>query len=343
METQAEAHKGSPRGDRGQNGGGGGQGKWAQRLHAKRVLDFGCGNGRMLEELKKLGIEGHGIDVSKPLVEEARRKGLDVEVGDEKTLEKIPSKSFDVAYTVSVLDHIPNPEPALDQLIRIGKHVVLIEPQTGEERRADEIVKYTYLWNYDKMIKKRPNVQVVHRSKTPLGPRGMGPHYHTWVLRTKERAPEEYDELYRKGYRHSGYEPIYRWIAEWTEEPVADLGCGVGYLAEHLHRKGIKKYRQAKRRVPDYEYILGDIRRHSIDHANTVIMCEILEHIENDQEILERLPPGTKVVGSVPTFMGEWHIRSYRTERDITDRYKMLRFAEIKRIGRHYAFRAVRQ
>ena len=47
-----------------------------------KVLDLGCGTGSTLLTLKKYGIEGVGIELSKKLVEIAKGSGLNVICGD---------------------------------------------------------------------------------------------------------------------------------------------------------------------------------------------------------------------------------------------------------------------
>jgi SAM-dependent methyltransferase len=63
-----------------------------------RVLDVGCGGGRILGYLVALGGEAHGIDISSTMVEHCRRRfpGADVEVGDLLALGQSVSGPFDV-------------------------------------------------------------------------------------------------------------------------------------------------------------------------------------------------------------------------------------------------------
>jgi SAM-dependent methyltransferase len=45
-------------------------------LNPKNILDFGCGNGRLLEKLKERGFDAMGIDLSSDMVKKARLKGV---------------------------------------------------------------------------------------------------------------------------------------------------------------------------------------------------------------------------------------------------------------------------
>lgn len=63
-----------------------------------RVLDLGCGAGRILGYLVLLGADAHGIDISPQMVEHCRRRfpGADVRVGDLADLRSSVEGQFDV-------------------------------------------------------------------------------------------------------------------------------------------------------------------------------------------------------------------------------------------------------
>jgi len=76
------------------------------------VLDLGCGNGRHAMYFARQGFKTAGIDVSEQAItwanDWARREHLEVDfrVGDIENL-PFPDKSFDVAVSHGVLDHVP--------------------------------------------------------------------------------------------------------------------------------------------------------------------------------------------------------------------------------------------
>lgn len=89
------------------------------------VLDLGCGNGRLLEILKKRQIEYFGLDTSEKLIEIARKKYLQnrFEVGDILKL-AYSDNFFNKVFAIRILHHIPSKElrlQALQEMKRVLK------------------------------------------------------------------------------------------------------------------------------------------------------------------------------------------------------------------------------
>jgi ubiquinone/menaquinone biosynthesis C-methylase UbiE len=89
---------------------------WLDRLALpvtwKRVLDFGCGAGRLSQALAEHADEVTGVDVSEPMLETARE--LDQTGGkcrfvhnDRPDLSQFEDGYFDLVYTELVLQHLP--------------------------------------------------------------------------------------------------------------------------------------------------------------------------------------------------------------------------------------------
>ena len=80
------------------------------RYHAAisgRVLELGCGAGRLLGFLAMLSWEAHGIDISEAMIETCNRLYPEAraQIGDIATLEGVPNLPFDVVFAVdNVLD-----------------------------------------------------------------------------------------------------------------------------------------------------------------------------------------------------------------------------------------------
>lgn len=76
-----------------------------------KILDVGCGNGRLLKLLKQKEIKYFGIDNSRELIKKAREKYGKNKFKVADAL-KIPydNNSFDLAYSIAVLHIIPSQE-----------------------------------------------------------------------------------------------------------------------------------------------------------------------------------------------------------------------------------------
>lgn len=107
------------------------------------VLEFGCASGRNLAVLREvLGPDAEliGVDMNETTLSRAWAAHPDMEfvLGDEAALERWPDGRFDVVFTSSVLDHIPDPlwRHVYSQLVRLAKKaVVLHEPVLPDKDR----------------------------------------------------------------------------------------------------------------------------------------------------------------------------------------------------------------
>lgn len=92
-----------------------------------KFLDVGCGNGRVLELMKKEGYSwGYGVEISKLFVKESKSKDLEVYLYDGINL---PFKNdfFDLIGSFNVLEHSSSPELFLkNQVEKLKKGGVII-------------------------------------------------------------------------------------------------------------------------------------------------------------------------------------------------------------------------
>jgi SAM-dependent methyltransferase len=90
----------------------------------KDVLDYGCGNGYVLSHYARHGATVSGVDVTEAAVELCRARfallGLEgTFVRNDGAAIPFESESFDVACSMGVLHHIPDPAPAVAELYRV--------------------------------------------------------------------------------------------------------------------------------------------------------------------------------------------------------------------------------
>ena len=99
----------------------------------KKVLDVGCADGTLMKFLKdNKNTNIRGLEISKEKVQECIAKGLTVIEGNaEKDLKQFPDKSFDYVILSQTLQAFLNPELVLNELLRVGKKVIITIPNFG--------------------------------------------------------------------------------------------------------------------------------------------------------------------------------------------------------------------
>lgn len=98
-----------------------------------RVLDIGCGDGALLELLQtRRDVDGRGIEISQDGVNLCVARGLSVVQGDaDSDLQHYPDRAFDYAILSQTLQATRKPKEVLQQLLRIGNHVIVSFPNFG--------------------------------------------------------------------------------------------------------------------------------------------------------------------------------------------------------------------
>jgi methionine biosynthesis protein MetW len=101
-----------------------------------RVLDVGCGDGTLLELLEtQKNVDGRGIELSQSGVNLCVAKGLSVIQGNADTdLSDYPDKAFDYIVLSQALQAMQAPRHVMEELIRIGKKVIVSFPNFGHWR-----------------------------------------------------------------------------------------------------------------------------------------------------------------------------------------------------------------
>lgn len=138
-------------------------GEYAEK--GDRVLDFGCGNGRILEILGGKNIDYVGVDISENLIKLAEKKRLSEKGFRNIRFLKIdhgfkrlpfPDESFDVICAIAVFHHIPGEKERIEKarelyrLLKPGGKLVVSVWDLWQKRYIGGIIRN---WK-DKILKK---------------------------------------------------------------------------------------------------------------------------------------------------------------------------------------------
>jgi len=98
-----------------------------------KVLDLGCGDGELLNYLKKeKNITGYGIEKDPDKWLKSLKKGINVlQVDIEAGLPEFEDNSFDVVILSKTIQSMHNTEETIDEMLRVGKEVIVTFPNFG--------------------------------------------------------------------------------------------------------------------------------------------------------------------------------------------------------------------
>jgi len=95
-----------------------------------RVLDVGCGVGQVVARLAEAGFEAHGVDVSEPNIERAKKFCPRCQLYDGRKL-PFHDAHFASVGALNVLEHVDEPESFIKELVRVTRidgRIVLSSP-----------------------------------------------------------------------------------------------------------------------------------------------------------------------------------------------------------------------
>lgn len=159
----------------------------------------------------------------------------------------------------------------------------------------------------------------------------------------RELPPDYYDSAFQDP--KTGFDVHYtqsRYYFLWTvivdriarDARVLEIGCGPGQFANLLTDRGVRSYRgfdfspvavrMASKRCPGLEFsvdnaLTTDLLRR--DDFDTVVCTEVLEHVETDLRILDRVPRGVVCHITVPNFPFRSHVRHFASAEEAANRY----------------------
>lgn len=137
------------------------------------------------------------------------------------------------------------------------------------------------------------------------------------------------------------YSDSVRWVIN-LNLPVIDVGCGPGILYTELRNQGFSgsykgiDFSAEALSIAESMKVSGDtkcefvnsdlesIQEFSPRIRRSYVICETLEHLEHDVELIEKIPAGSPVWLSVPNFDVASHVRFFVDEQSVVDRYGKL-------------------
>jgi SAM-dependent methyltransferase len=94
-----------------------------QHVRGREALDFGCGTGRSTRFLQGLGFRTLGVDISGPMLAEARLRdpGGAYDLSPSEGAPVLRSEAYDLILAAFTFDNIPTPtKPSLFQALRLA-------------------------------------------------------------------------------------------------------------------------------------------------------------------------------------------------------------------------------
>lgn len=129
-----------------------------------RVLDLGCGDGRLLALLRdRKGCTGYGVEIDDRNLLACARRGVDaLQFNLDDGLSMFADRSFDVVLQVDTLQHLRNARTMLLETVRVGRMGIVAFPNFGHwpnrlavlQGRMPVTSRLPYQW-YD-----TPNIRV---------------------------------------------------------------------------------------------------------------------------------------------------------------------------------------
>lgn len=159
-----------------------------------KVLDVGCGNGRLLTAFSKKDIDYLGIDPSEALLKEAKKinPSKNFVVGDILELSKLPEINFDYVFSIAVLHHLPGQDlrvMAMKQLKNKiaddGEIIISVWNLWGQKKFRKLIWKFFIL----KLLKKNKMDfgDILFDWKNPRGEIASKRYYHAFTKRSLKK------------------------------------------------------------------------------------------------------------------------------------------------------------
>ena len=109
-----------------------------------RVIDLGCGDGRLLAMLRdEHGCRVQGVELDRTGVIATITRGVPVIQADlDAGLPEFPEESFDFAVLSSTLQEVRRPQDVLREMLRIARRALVVVPNFGHWRVRLQVVMH---------------------------------------------------------------------------------------------------------------------------------------------------------------------------------------------------------
>jgi methionine biosynthesis protein MetW len=100
------------------------------------VLDLGCGDGELLDILRReKNVRGMGVDIDQHLIEACIRRGIPVIQKDlDEPLTDFQDGAYDYVIVSQTIHQLPHPDRLMEEVLRIGRRAVVSFPNFGHWR-----------------------------------------------------------------------------------------------------------------------------------------------------------------------------------------------------------------
>ncbi len=178
--------------------------------------------------------------------------------------------------------------------------------------------------------------RVWRRITDPDGRRFSGAE---WTAAQYDRLYSQPGTSYTRHYTESIDYFLWTVIADRipADSSILEIGCGSGQFAHLLAEHGVTRYTGfdmssqavslARQRLPHFAFHVADALTTALlsdADYDTVVSTEVLEHIDHDLEVVGRVRPGVRCLMSVPNFPYPSHVRYFKDEQAVRDRYGSL-------------------